>query len=99
MAHRSPVQAYGAQSVPVTSNVHEPKPSQICPRTEFPMHWVAPHAVPRRWSRHPPEPLHVPSRSQVAAGSALQSSSGSDPSATGPHSPSMPDLFAAALHA
>jgi hypothetical protein len=46
VVHVPPVQRNGSQLVPVALLVQVPSPSQICPVTTVPLHWLVPHETP-----------------------------------------------------
>src|SRR5262249_25669706 len=65
----------------------------------MPLHDASTQTVPEGCRAHAPAPSHTPVEPHVAAGCVGPPSSGSVPAATGPHAPSAPDAFFAALHA
>jgi hypothetical protein len=60
---------------------------------------AATHTVPLGYVEHAPDPLQPPDSPQLAAPMFEQFACGSEPSFTGPHTPSAPWPFAAAEQA
>ncbi|MCI0437111.1 MAG: hypothetical protein L0271_26250 [Gemmatimonadetes bacterium] len=89
---------YGEQSV-VLPLTQLPLPSHAWPVWTPAEQALAPHVVPTVHLAHAPMPSHAPFRPHVLCGSAVHSLSGSLAGATGPHAPSAPAPFFAALHA
>jgi hypothetical protein len=86
-----PAQTKGAHSsAPPGTQV--PDPSQVLARwTVSPSEQVAAaHTASAGWSRHDPLPEHTPVVPQVETACTSHSSSGSLPSATGVHAPTVP---------